>query len=231
MKMVLIPGAGGDGYYWHLVTPLLRARGWDVVAPGLPAADDSCGIEQYADAVLDAAGEPAGLVLVAQSMGGFTAAAVAERVPVDLIVFVNAMIPRDGETAGEWWDAVGQPGAQRAADESEGRDPDAPFDVMATFMHDVPAEVVEDMFSRGEPAQASTPFATPNAWSKWHAVDQRAIVAKGDRLFPLGMMRRVVRDRLGFAPDEIEGGHLSALSHPVELVTLLDRYASGIARR
>jgi pimeloyl-ACP methyl ester carboxylesterase len=231
MTIVLIPGAGGDSYYWHLLTPLLVARGWDVVAVGLPAADESAGIEHYADAVLQAVGERTSLVLVAQSMGAFTAIAVAERVAVDLIVFVNATIPRDGETAGEWWDAVGQPAAQRALDQTEGRDPDAPFDVMTTFMHDVPPDVIDDLFSRGEPPQSSTPFATPNTWTAWHSVEHRAVIARGDRLFPLELMRRVVRDRLGLAADEIEGGHLSALSRPEELATLLDGYARGFAGR
>ena len=38
---VLIHGAGDSGWYWHLVTPELRARGHDVVAPDLPANDDT----------------------------------------------------------------------------------------------------------------------------------------------------------------------------------------------
>ena len=40
---VLIPGAGSDSWYWHLVTPLLRERGHDVVAVDLPCDDDSAG--------------------------------------------------------------------------------------------------------------------------------------------------------------------------------------------
>lgn len=38
---VLIHGAGDVGWYWHRVEAELRARGHDVVAPDLPADDDS----------------------------------------------------------------------------------------------------------------------------------------------------------------------------------------------
>jgi len=37
-----------------------------------------------------------------------------------------------------------------------------------------------------------------------------------DRFFPLEMQRRVVRERLGPEVEELPGGHLVALSRPVE---------------
>ena len=70
---VLIPGAGGSAWYWHLVRPELKARGHDVVAVDLPAADDRAGISDYADTVVEAVGDRRDLIVVAQSMGGFTA--------------------------------------------------------------------------------------------------------------------------------------------------------------
>ena len=62
---VLIHGAGGDAWYWHLLEPELRGRGHDVVAVDLPAGDESAGLAEYADAVIDATGDRTGLVLVA----------------------------------------------------------------------------------------------------------------------------------------------------------------------
>ncbi len=98
---VLIPGAGGDAWYWQLLEPELRARGHDVVAVDLPAGDDSAGLAEYADAVVEAIGDRTGIVLVAQSLGGFTAPLVCERVAVDLLVMLNAMVPSPGESPGE----------------------------------------------------------------------------------------------------------------------------------
>lgn len=52
----LIHGAGDVGWYWHLVEAELRERGHDVVAPDLPCDDDSDGLPEYADAVVEAIG-------------------------------------------------------------------------------------------------------------------------------------------------------------------------------
>ena len=43
---VLIPGAGGDAWYWHLLVPELRERGLEAVAVDLPADDDSAGLSR-----------------------------------------------------------------------------------------------------------------------------------------------------------------------------------------
>jgi pimeloyl-ACP methyl ester carboxylesterase len=97
---VLIPGAGGDAWYWHRLVPELQLRGHDVVAVDLPAGDDSAGLTEYADAVVDSIGARSELILVAQSLAGFTAPFVCDRVPVNLLVLLNPMIPAPGRDRG-----------------------------------------------------------------------------------------------------------------------------------
>src|SRR4030088_1339718 len=115
---VLIPGAGGNALYWHRLIPKLRERGHDVVAPDLPAADNSAGLGEYTDIVVQAIGDRRQLIVVGQSLGGFTAPLVCERVPVDLLVLLNAMVPTPGESAGDWW---GNPGPAQARAEKGAR--------------------------------------------------------------------------------------------------------------
>src|SRR6266513_1630135 len=98
---VLLHGAGSDSWYWHLVAPELRARGHDVVMPDFPCDDDTAGIDDYAAAAIEAIGDRRDLILVAQSMAGFTVPLLGERLRVDLVVLVAAMTPREGETPGE----------------------------------------------------------------------------------------------------------------------------------
>ena len=97
---VLIHGAGDGGWYWHLVEAELRARGHDVVAPDLPADDESLGSSDYADAVVAAVGDRRDLVVVGQSFGGFTAPLVAVRLPVDALVSRGRDGPGPGRDAG-----------------------------------------------------------------------------------------------------------------------------------
>ena len=82
---VLVPGAGGDTWYWHRLVAQLESRGHRAVAVELPAADDSAGLDAYADTVAAAVDGDSPVVLVAQSMGGLTAPLVCARVPVRLL--------------------------------------------------------------------------------------------------------------------------------------------------
>ena len=111
----LIPGAGGVAWYWHRVVPLLEAAGHEALAIDLPGDDERAGLGSYCDRVLDAIGTRTDVVLVAQSLGGFTAPLVCARTRVRRLVFVNAMIPVPGETAGEWWQNTNWERARRAA--------------------------------------------------------------------------------------------------------------------
>ncbi|PPK67450.1 alpha/beta fold hydrolase [Actinokineospora auranticolor] len=222
---VLLHGAGDDSRSWRDVIPLLEAAGHEVVAPDLPVADPSAGLDAYTQAAVDAIGAREGVVLVAQSLSGFVAPLVAARVPVARIVLVNAMVPKPGETAGEWWTATDQNAARRAYDVEEGRDPDAPFDEVRTFLHDVPAERLAALAGEPEPpGQSDAPFADTWPLDAWPDVPTTAIVGAKDRCFPAAFQRRVLQERLGITPDEIDSGHVPSLSRPRELADLLLGY-------
>jgi pimeloyl-ACP methyl ester carboxylesterase len=221
---VLIPGAGSTPWYWHLVVPELRARGHETVTPTLPTTDPSADFTDYADAVIEAIGERrSDLVLVAQSMAGFTAPLVADRIPVKLIVMVAAMIPAPGESAGEWWDNTGQPQARREFNERNGLPDDGEFDPYVTFLHDVPPEVAAESGDHVT-EQAAGVFAKPWPLAAWPDVPTRVLLCRDDRFFPAEFQRRVTAERLGIVPDEMPGGHLPALHSPKELATRLDAY-------
>jgi pimeloyl-ACP methyl ester carboxylesterase len=225
---VLIHGASSDSWYWHRVVPALRARGHAVVAPDLPCEDDSAGFSEYADTVVKAIGDRTGLILVAQSLAGFTAPLVCDRVPVDLLVMLAAMVPAPGESGRDWWTNTGYVQAIRERDEREGRtSTDKGLDVMNVFFHDVPAEVVSEAFARGERGQSDTPLQKPWPLDAWPDVPTRFLLCRNDRFFPAGFMRRIVKERLGITPDEMDSGHLPALSRPNELVERLEAYRRG----
>jgi pimeloyl-ACP methyl ester carboxylesterase len=228
---VLIHGAASDSWYWHLVVPRLRARGHDVVAPDLPSDDDSAGLSEYTDAVVHAIGDRADrddLVVVAQSLGGFTAPLVCDRVPVRLMVLLAAMVPRPGERPADWWASTGFEQARREQAEREGWASDAERDPMLEYFHDVPPDVVAEAYARGERDQSGTPMEKPWPLAAWPDVPTRFLLCRDDRFFPAGFMRRVVRERLGITPDEMAGGHLPALAHPDELVERLEAYRAAM---
>jgi pimeloyl-ACP methyl ester carboxylesterase len=210
---VLIHGGGDVGWSWHLVGAELRDRGHDVVAPDLPCEDDSAGLSEYADAVLEAIGDRGELVVVGHSLGGFTAPLVCDRTPVELLVLVAGMIPAPGERAGEWWSNTGYEQESREVYDDE----------LALYFHDVPPELAAEALRR-ERDQSGTPMQEPWPLEAWPEVPTRFLLCRDDRVFPATFMRRVARERLGITADEIDGGHCVALSRPQELAARLDGY-------
>ena len=207
MTYVLIPGAGCTPWHWHLLTAELQARGQDVIAVDLPCDDESAGLSSYCEAVVTAIGGRTELVLVAHSLGGFTAPAVCERLPVDLLVFVAGMIPRPGETVNEYW--------RNTAYNWDG-DPDSDY-----FFQDLPPELAAEARRQLRP-QADRPMHEPAVFEHWPEVTARAVIATEDLLFPPDYVRTLTIDRLGFAPAELPGGHFPMLGRPMELADLLE---------
>ena len=217
---VLIPGAGGQASYWQPLAAELDRRGHTAIPVQLPTGDDEAGLAAYADTVVAAIGDRAPVVLVAQSMGGLTAPLVCERVPVELLVLVNAMVPSPGETGADWWSVTGQGAARADYWKRAGIEGD-PDDDAVMYLHDVPAEVAAA--SADEKVEQSwRPFTEPWPLTRWPDVPTRVVVGRDDRLFPADFQRRVAADRLGLEVDELPGGHLLALSRPVELADRLE---------
>jgi hypothetical protein len=212
---VFIHGAGDVGWYWHLVEAELNERGHETEAPDLPCDDDSAGLPEYADAVAAAAGDRTALVVVAQSMGGFTAPLVCDRVSVELLVLVAPMIPAPGEAPADYW-----------SDTRYGEEVRERYDGdIAWFYHDVPADLADKALKRGR-RQSEARMGEPSPLRAWPAVPTRVLICRDDRVFPPAYLRRVSRERLSITPEEIDGGHTPALSRPRELANRLQEYAS-----
>ena len=210
---VLVPGAGGNASYWYRLVPELERLGHRALAVDLPSADPDAGLAAYADAVVTAVrtapgNSPEPVVLVASSLSGLVAPLVCDRVPVRLLVLLNAMVPSPGETGGAWWANTGH------------RDPG---DTTEAFFSDVPADVAAA--AQAEPfEQTDRIFDDPWPLDRWPDVPTRVLAGRDDRFFPLEFQRRVAADRLGLPVDEVPGGHLVALSRPVELAARLVAY-------
>lgn len=207
---VLIPGAGGSAWVWSRVTRFLLEAGYEAMAIDLPGDDETAGLRRYTELVVDAIGSRRDVVLVAGSLGGFTAPLVRERVPVRELVLVNAMIPVPGETARDWWAHTGALDAQKEAARAGGY---GPFDEAVYFLHDVDPDVVAE----GAPYQrseADIAFDSVCDFQGWPATRIRVLAGDDDRFFPVGFQRRVAQDRLGIKADVLPGGHLLPLARP-----------------
>jgi pimeloyl-ACP methyl ester carboxylesterase len=215
---VLIHGAADSAWSWSFVADALHERGHDAVAVDLPCDDDAAGLSAYADAVIEAIDGRDDLVLVAHSLGGFTAPLVCARVPARLLVLAAAMVPAPGETADEWWTTSGYMEARRGAPSYDG--------IVEQFLHDAPPDRAAEMLARGRD-QSGTPMREPWPLDAWPDVPTRYLLFRDDRFFPAEFARRLARERLGVVADEMDGSHCAYVSRPDELAARLDAYVTA----
>ena len=87
----------------------------------------------------------------------------------------------------------------------------------------MPAEIVAQAAVHGRD-QVSAEWHEPWPLDAWPDVPTKVLIAREDRLFLADFQRRVAADRLGAVPDEIDGCHFVALSHPKQLADRLTAY-------
>jgi hypothetical protein len=216
---VLVPGAGGIATpYWRIVSGKLEDAGHRALPIDLPGADPEAGLPEYASMIIDAIESCAEPVVVAQSMGGFSAVMACDRIQVVELILVNAMVPAPGETPGDWWAATGAVAARVAAAEAGGYATD--FDLETYFLHGLaPEEAAAVLADPG--TEVDIAFTQECDIERWPDVATAAIIGRDDRLFPSGFQRRVLRERVGVDATVIAGGHLLALANPDALFEAL----------
>ncbi|MFE5503494.1 alpha/beta hydrolase [Amycolatopsis japonica] len=210
---VLIHGGGGSAWDFHLLEAELTGRGHAVVAVDLPIDDEKAGFPEHVEVVVNAIGDRGDLVVLGHSYGGFTAPLVAEKLSPRLLVMLTPMVPKPGESPGDWWGNTGFKSDESLSEEEQ-------------FYNGVPADIVAEAGSHAR-NQVSAEWGQPWPLDKWPDVPTKVLIAREDRFFPPEFQRRVVQDRLGFAPDEIDGSHSVPLSHPKELADRLESYLTS----
>lgn len=107
-KYVLIHGAGFGAWCWYKMLPLLQRAGHEVIAPDLPGLGrdvtplDRISLAFWTDHVCQIVlAQPEPVVLVGHSRAGIILSCVAEKCPekIAMLVYVTAILARDGETA------------------------------------------------------------------------------------------------------------------------------------
>ena len=129
----------------------------------------------------------------------------------DHLVLVSPMIPQPGETADEMWRAT------------EWEMPGGEWNDVEVFYHDVDPALAAEAISR-ERRQSAATDREPWPLDAWPDVPTHVIIGRHDRIFPVEWLQKVVRDRLGVEPDELDCGHTPNLSQPRELAALMESY-------
>jgi pimeloyl-ACP methyl ester carboxylesterase len=147
---------------------------------------------------------------------------------VDLLVLLNAMIPMPGETFNAWGTNTCSGPARREYHASLGLSLAEADDDAVIYYHDLPSELRAEAQARTWQDQSMTPLDEPWPLASWPDVPTRLLAGRHDRMFPLDFQRRVARERLAIEVDEIDGGHMVAMSNPAELANRLEAYRLAV---
>ena len=188
--------------------PSSTARGHDVVTPDLPCDDDAAGFAEYTDVVVDAIGDRRELVIVAQSMGAFTAPLVCTRLPVDLLVLVAGHDP-DGRAR-----PAGSGGRTPGRPRRSGPRPCATAAIPTTtaprrsFLHDVPPDVAAESVAPPAGPVGHAVLDARGRWPRGPTCPPGSCCAATTACSRPSSSAGSSADRLGLVPDEMDGGHL-----------------------
>jgi len=233
VPIVLVHGGAHRAACWNLLMRELEAVGRRTVAVDLPGyGRDSTidptprtladGIEATAEVIARLA-RP--VMLIGHSLGGMTISGVAECMSdaIDHLVYLAAVVPRDGESAESMATADGMKAsaATYVLDDGE-RIGFRPEMARGIFYNDCP----DDIVAAATEALVSTDLGyltTPVTLSadRFGKIRKTYIVCTRDQAIDPETQRIFARIHPGMAIREIEASHSPFLSKPTELAALL----------
>jgi pimeloyl-ACP methyl ester carboxylesterase len=227
-NVVLVHGAWADGSSWSAVIEALQANGFTVTAPQFPETSLAADVARLRQVLRRQDGPT---VVAGHSYGGQVMTALGTDAPnVVALVYIAAFGLAEGESLGALL----------------GGGPPTP--ALAHLIVDeqgfgwLPEDDFVGHFAAGvDPVKARVLFAVQQGLSMttfedvmgspaWKSHPTLYLVAKNDEAIPPDAERMFAK-RMGADTVEVAAGHLAMVSHPGEVVTLIEAAASIPARR
>lgn len=223
--VVLVHGAWADGSSWQRVIPILLERDIPVVAvqnPTTSLSDDVAATQRVLDTINGS------VVLVGHSWGGAVITQAGIDPKVKALVFVAALPPAQGQSVG---DLVASheppPGLSHIVDGGDG------FLKMGLegWINDVGQDLsVEEnkVLAAVQTPLATGTFADKITMAAWVAKANWYVVSASDRVVSVDLQRELAV-RLDARATEVDASHLSILSRPKEVATVILDAVSFVA--
>jgi pimeloyl-ACP methyl ester carboxylesterase len=225
MNIVLVHGAWADGSSWSAVVQRLQADGYNVTAPQFPEsslANDVARLQQ----VLDRQDGPT--LVAGHSYGGQIMTALGTDAPnVVGLVYIAAFGLDEGESIGGLL-ADGTPTAALAHMDIDKQGfawlPEDDF--VNHFAADIDPVRARGMYAVQQPVAASA-FADVMGVPAWKSLPTWFLVAEDDQAIPPDAERQFAK-RMGATTVEIPTGHVAMVSHPDDVVQLIEAAAEAV---
>jgi len=243
--IVIEHGAWADGSSFAGVVRRLQERGYTVDVPPVPLSGLASDSATLADFLQTISGP---IILVGHSYGGMVISDAATGNPqVKALVYVDAFIPAQGETAFELASArpgsclsgggdpanvfnfVPYPGAPAGdADLYVKTQADGPFPGFADcFANDLPASTAAVLAATQLPIAASA-LSEQSSAPAWTTIPSWDLIGTADNVIPPAEQLYMAQ-RAGAHIVSVNASHLSMISHPAAVTSLILAAAAGAA--
>ncbi len=225
-NIVLVHGAWADGSSWSAVIERLQADGYNVTAPQFPETSLAADVARLRH-VLELQSGPT--LVAAHSYGGQIMTALGTDAPnVVGLVYIAGFGLDEGESIG----ALLQQGPPTPAlahlvidDQGFAWIPEDDF--VNHFAADVDPVQAKVMFAVQQPLAAST-LEDVMGVPAWRSLPTWFLVADGDQAIPPDAERQFAK-RMGATTIEVSSNHVAMVSHPDEVVELIETAARALA--
>jgi pimeloyl-ACP methyl ester carboxylesterase len=213
---VLVHGAYADGSSWSEVIPRLQRAGLEVVAVQHPLTTLEAGVDATRRALARCAGPT---VLVGHSFGGTIISEAGTHPSVSALVYVAARAPDAGEDYAELARSFATGPASAGLVWADGHGHLREEEFVHDFANGLPGEQARMLYAVQGPI-SDTLFSERTTVAAWRTRPCWYAVSCHDRTIDPDLERHLA-ERMGAQTVEVDAGHLSMISHPVEIAALI----------
>jgi len=226
-NIVLVHGAWADGSCWSAVIERLQADGFNVTAPQFPESSLAADVARLRQ-VLDRQDGPT--VVAGHSYGGQIITALGTDAPnVAGLVYIAAFGLDEGESIGGLLAAGGPPTAALAHLDIDKQGfawlPEDDF--VNHFAADVDPVKARIMYAVQQALAAST-LQDVMGVPAWKSHPSWFLVAENDEAIPPDAERQFAK-RMGATTIEVPSSHVAMISHPSDVVQLIETAAQAVS--
>ena len=224
MNIVLVHGAWADGSSWSGVIERLQADGYTVTAPQFPMSQLSADVARLRQVLARQNGPT---IVAGHSYGGQIITALGTDAPnVVALVYIAAFGLDQGESIGA---LLGQgpasPALAHLSIDQQGFAWLPEDDFVHHFAADVDPVKAKVMYAVQQPL-AGTALQEVMGVPAWKALPSWFMVADGDQAIPPDA-ERLFAKRMGATTVEVPTNHVAMVSHPQDVVQLIESAAQA----
>jgi pimeloyl-ACP methyl ester carboxylesterase len=223
-NIVLVHGASADGSSWSAVIERLQAEGYTVTAPRFPLTSLADNVARLHQVLARQTGPT---IVAGHSYGGQIITALGTDVPnIVGLVYIAAFGLDQGESLGALLSGPPLPALAHLVIDQQGFAWIPEDDFVHHFAGDVDPVKAQVMYAVQQPLAAGA-LEEVMGVPAWKSLPSWYLVADGDQAIPPDAERQFAQ-RMGATTVAVPTNHLAMVSHPDDVVTLIETAAKAV---